>query len=505
MSRVGRSLLLSAADSYIGTALQLVSTAVIARLLTPAQIGVFAVAAVFAALATMFRDFGVAEYMIQERELTREKIAAATTLQIGASWLMFLAMYFGAPAVAVFYRNAEIEQAMRVIAFNFALIPFGAVSMAYYRRELNFAPNLISNLAGSVVGFAVSITLALTGAGTMSLAWASLASTAAVVGAALGFRPAGLPLLPGWRGVGEVFHFSKFASGIYIFSQVGRGAPEMIIGRTHGVVEVALFSRASGLVELFHRVAMRPVTRVCMPYFAQSERSGGSRVAAYTISVTYLTAVGWPALFALVLAAEVAIRVIYGPQWGASVPLARILCIACAVELVHILAREALLATGQASTANRLQIGLLALQASGLLLVVPYGLEGAAWGLLAAATAGLLLSQRALRRGIGLTWRDTVGACLPNLPLALMSIVPLAIVLRMNVGGAAGHVWIGVAGAASTLLAWLISLRLVRHPLYAHARNYFCLWRTRGAREGTGPAQPPPNPRESSARDDEPR
>jgi len=51
---------MSSAESYLTVILQIGSTVIIARLLTPEQIGVFAIAAVFASLASSFRDFGVA-------------------------------------------------------------------------------------------------------------------------------------------------------------------------------------------------------------------------------------------------------------------------------------------------------------------------------------------------------------------------------------------------------------------------------------------------------------
>ena len=76
MNSVRRSVWLTFADSYFGLVLQIASTMIIARILTPQEIGVFAIAAVFSTLASMFRDFGVAEYLIQERELTSDKIAA---------------------------------------------------------------------------------------------------------------------------------------------------------------------------------------------------------------------------------------------------------------------------------------------------------------------------------------------------------------------------------------------------------------------------------------------
>ena len=88
MKSVRLALLSSLAGNYISVALQLLSTVIIARLLTPTEIGIYAVAAVLAQLAAQFRDFGMAEYLIQEKDLTNEKIRAAFGVNIIISWTM---------------------------------------------------------------------------------------------------------------------------------------------------------------------------------------------------------------------------------------------------------------------------------------------------------------------------------------------------------------------------------------------------------------------------------
>lgn len=105
MTTIRRSLAYSIASSYFSLPLQIIGTMVMSRLLTPAETGVFAVAAVFAAFASTFRDFGVAEYLIQEKELTVEKIQSALTVNIAISWFMGFLLFFGAPFVANFYRD----------------------------------------------------------------------------------------------------------------------------------------------------------------------------------------------------------------------------------------------------------------------------------------------------------------------------------------------------------------------------------------------------------------
>ena len=169
MAEVRRSLALSAAQSYISVALQLVSTVVLSRVLTPAEVGVFAVASVFAALATNFRDFGIAEYLIQAKTLSTENIRAAFAVNIAMSWAMGLAMVFGADWVGAFYRSEVIVEVMRVQALNFLLIPFGAINMAWFRRNMNFKPIFLAGILADVLSLVVAVSLDLSGLGDLMM------------------------------------------------------------------------------------------------------------------------------------------------------------------------------------------------------------------------------------------------------------------------------------------------------------------------------------------------
>ncbi len=471
MKSIRSSIAYSAAESYLSLVLQIASTVIISRILTPEQTGIFAVAAVFAALASTFRDFGVGEYLIQEANLSHEKIRAALTVNIAISWTVGVILFFGAPYAADFYRQSGVGDVMRVQAFNFALIPFGAVTMAHFRRSLDFKPILIASAAANSVSFVVSVVCALNGLSYMSLAWSSLAGVMVTVGASLLLRPAGFPRWPGLQGVAAVFHFGKYASGIYFLGQLGKGAPEMIIGRAQDMASVALFSRAAGLVEIFNRLVLRAVLPVCLPYFAKSSREHGSLVTGYLTSISYLTAIGWPFVAFLGVIAFAAIRIVYGTQWVAAAPLAQIICAAAAVDLVYHLAKEALLAEGRVKTSNNLQAGLVAAQVLGLLAVIPFGLPGAAWGFLGATLAGAVLSHQVLHRAIGLRFVDVLHSCLPSLYVTGFTVAPVAVWAVIAGIGENNFARFAFVGGAITIAAWILSLKLVGHPLWPEVRK----------------------------------
>lgn len=466
MTTIRRSLAYSAADSYLSLALQLLSTIVISRILTPAEAGTFAVAAVFTGLASSFRNFGVTEFLIQERELRNETIQSAMMMNIIVSWAVGLLLFFGAPYIADFFRSEGISKIIRVQSMSFVIIPFGAITMAYFRRNLNLQPVFFASAAANTVAFLTSVTLALNGFGYMSLAWSAFAGVATTVAVSMWFRPANLPKYPSFKGIGRAFHFGKYASGIYLFGQMGNGAPEMIVGKARDVISVAFFSRANGLVELFNRLVLNAVWPVCLPYFSKSARENKPLSVAFLTGASYLTAVSWPILAFLGIGSFALIRIIYGPQWTPSAPLAKILCSAAAVDVVYHLTKESLMAKGLVKESNKLQFLSQLSRVAGLLLVVPFGLEGACWGILAATVLNGILSHRLLARTIQLKAADLLRACRPSMILTGSTALPIFVYSRaypIDEGNFVAFTAVGMVVAAAS---WLVCLRCLNHPLW---------------------------------------
>ena len=78
-----KSLFFSFLDRYASLAISVVASMVIARLLTPAEIGVFSVTMVLLMFVATFRDMGAGQYLVQEKELTTERIRAVWAVQLG--------------------------------------------------------------------------------------------------------------------------------------------------------------------------------------------------------------------------------------------------------------------------------------------------------------------------------------------------------------------------------------------------------------------------------------
>jgi O-antigen/teichoic acid export membrane protein len=465
LSKVRKSIFYLVAESYFSIVLQLIMAAIISRLLSPAEAGVFQVAAAFATMASTFRDFGVAEYLIQKTDLDERSLRRALGMNILLSWSIGLVLFFASGPISVFYNAPQIAKILPVLAVNFAIIPFGAVTMALFRRDMNFAPLFWSGILANIVTFSVSVSLAFLGFGAMCLAWASLAGVIVSVGVALWYRPANMPRWPLFTELGEIISFGKHATSVYLVGQVGKSAPELIIGKVLSMSSVAFFSRGSSLLELFHRSVLRSIIPLCLPYFSSEVRAGRGITNAYVRAVSYLTGVGWPFLIYVAVLAEHIVRVLYGDQWTPAVRVGQLICIAGMIELVHSLSKEALIAVGRVERSNLLQLITQASRIAAIAASAAFGLEAIGYGLILASAIGFVAAQRELSKYAQVSLVDTLDATDKSLWLSIAVFFVVWSIYRGIPGHFNAFLILASTGIAFTVV-WFSGLKLTRHVIW---------------------------------------
>jgi O-antigen/teichoic acid export membrane protein len=465
VSLVRNSLLLSFASRYTVLVIRLGSTVIIARLLTPEDIGIFSVGVVLVGLAHRLRDFGVGQYVIQERELSPERIRTAFGVTLLLAWGLAVVLFLVSGPVAEFYREEGVRQVMLVLALTFVLLPFGSVVVAMLNRAMNFAAIYRIRTASAAAHALAAIALAAFGFGFMSLAWAALVGVAVTILVANLHRPAGMPLLPSlgeWR---RVASFGGMASVATFAKEIGTGAPDLIIGKALNMASVGLFGRAMGLIQLFEQLVLMGIKPVVLPHFSAEHRAGAPVRDLYLRSVALVSGLAWPFFAVLALLAYPTIRILYGPQWDAAVPVAQVLCVYGAVSALFYFSGQVFVALGAVRKHMMQQLILQPIVIVLVLIAAPHGLEAVGYALGVGALVGFLLTYRLLRRVIDVRLADFVVATRASLGVTLTSVfVPAWVVLSLPIGP--DHLWLPfLLGAAGAGLGWLIGVHLFGHPL----------------------------------------
>lgn len=405
---IRKGFLISLASSNVSMLISFVASIFLARLLTPHEIGIFSVAYVFAGLLRTIREMGLGSYIVQEQELTTARFRTAFGISIvialvTAAILAALAGYAGE-----FYREPGITQAIYVIAASFLLVPFGATTLSFLRRELRFVDIAVIETVSAVVQNLSAIGMAWLGFGFMSLAWSSLLGILASVLMVLFYRPKSIPWLPSlseWR---RVLSFSSFVSGSALVNYINFSANDLVLGRMLNVSSVALFNRASGLAEMIGPMILRAVNAVSLPYFAEKNREGQELLPAFLRSSALLATIAVPVYLVMLVVAEPIISILYGEQWLESVVVLKWLCLAAILRTPLSLSSNLLTAVGEVRQVLALDVKSLLIK---LILVVfgaMHGLEAVAVAYCVATVATNVLRYNAVSRFTGMKVKQLV-------------------------------------------------------------------------------------------------
>ena len=158
-------------------ALGVVGSIIIARLLTPAEVGVFALAMSVSYLLGALRGAGVGLYLVREPNLDEAKIRTAFGMMIIASWLSGLILLLLAGPMARIYGEPAMVPVMGLLSVAFFIAPFGEPALSLLTREMRFdilyRVALLSTLAGTMT----SVSLAASGFSYYALACGLIASS----------------------------------------------------------------------------------------------------------------------------------------------------------------------------------------------------------------------------------------------------------------------------------------------------------------------------------------
>ncbi|MNK81451.1 Teichuronic acid biosynthesis protein TuaB [compost metagenome] len=470
MSATRHSFFFSFAEKYTVLLLGIVATMVLSRLLTPAEVGVYSLGAVLVALAQVVRDFGVGQYLIQEKQLDTVKLRAALATSLLVAWLLAGLVLLASAPLAHFYGEPRLTLVLRLLAINFLLIPFSALTLPMLRRQLRFRAIYAINAANSVVNLLVAVLLALQGYSYMSMVGAALAGSCASLLVSLLVRPRELPWLPGRRGIGDIARFGAYATGGGLVDEAGVAAPDLIIGKLIGIESLALFGKAQSVLNIFNQAITSAISPVVFPLFAARARESGGEGGqggaelVYLRTISYMTALAWPFFLFLSCMALPLVKVLYGTQWLGCVPLIRIMCLSSAVYSMFSMARYLFVATGQLHVQVRLDACAGVIKVALLLAAAPFGLVAVAWAVVFSNVLRSWLNYNCLRRLSALDWRILARALRKSLLLCCVSAVaPVASLLWLPTDTPALLALLGTALA--TLLCWLAGLFLLKHEL----------------------------------------
>ncbi len=467
MSSFRRSLIINFLASSGATIAQFVIAVIVARILTPSEIGIYSIAVVLVNIAHVFRDFGVSTYLQREDDLTTGKVRSAMGVAYAISWFIAACIFLGSGWVARYFGYAAIEPVMHILAISFLFLPLSSVVLALLLREYNATKIGWATFWGTFAYAVTCLGLATSGFGALSLAWANLANIVATGLAFMWLRPATMSYLPRFREVGGILKFGTGALFANLIKAGNDALPDLILGKMGTARQVGLVSRANSTVNIFLYVAGSAMTFGSQTYLAQAHHAKQSLEPLLQRSTLLVTGLGWPVLAVTSVAARDIIVGLYGDSWIDAAPAVPPLALMAAIRLMFYYNTTAFNAVGRPYLAA-VPLAVTALcRILFTVLLFSGDIMSFAWALAGATFVTMPFSFLMQRKYLQCSVRSYIRALIPSAIISAIcagvAILVLTLIDKAGIGSALIRVFIL---AFPVTLAWIMSLKLLAHPLY---------------------------------------
>jgi PST family polysaccharide transporter len=439
-----------------------VALALLARLLAPAEFGVFAVALLSLTYLETVADLGTGMALVYwpDRVHDAAQITFVVNLVMGAA-LTGLTLA-AAPAVAAFFRSPESAPLLRALAWTFVLRGFGNTHDALCRKELRFRARLVPELGLASIKALFATTLAILGFGAWSLVWGQLAGT--LTWSLLLWRV--VPWRPALRWPRDLLRpilgYSSAIVAINLMSAVTHHADALVVGRLLGSRTLGFYQMGGRLPELTVALLVWQGSKVLFPAFARVRARGGDTGAAYLASLRYLSIAALPLAAALCLLAEPVVLIAFGPTWLPSVPVLRALALYAGVRAIGSPTGDVLKALGRPALLAGSGVLKIAVLLPALLLGARWGAGGVATSMMCVSFGIVVFNLGFALRLVRVPVRRLMGSFRESVPVTIA--VTAALASWQLVAGASPLV--ALVGAAPVALgAAALTLRAVNPTL----------------------------------------
>lgn len=424
----------------------------------------YALKAIFAAFVIIFNSFvdsGFSQALIRKKEVSATDCSSAFWFNTAVSAAVYAIL------VGLSYPSAILLKMPDLVRFApvfFLVVPLGAlgiIQQTVLTREFDFRRLSTITLSSTVVSGFVSVGLAVSGFGF----WAIVAQRVTQTG----FRSLLLWIFGRWRprarlsltSIKEMFGYGSRLLGTDLLNNVFNSIPSFVIGRIHHGT-LGNYNQANSVRDLPVNATMSSMQSTTFPALAAISGDGAKFSRAVGRVVGSAVFIMFPMMAGLIVVADELFGVFLAPQWQASVPFFRILCLAGFATPIAVVSSNILRTRSDGKAVLRAEIVKKVFAVLMLAATIPFGAVAIAWGVVGIAFSDAAVSFWFARRRSDYGSAALARGVLPT--LGLTAVMAAAVWFG---GGLLGDGICGMAGAGWPQWAILTAKTAIGAAFYA--------------------------------------
>ena len=324
----------TALAKYSGIIISLVVAGVLARLLSPDDFGIVAIATVIIAFFNLFTDMGISSAIVQHKTLTGEELSGIFSftvwMGIGISILFFGASWL----IADYYDSPILRTICQLLSVNLFFASANLVPGAMFYRNKEFKFIALRSFAVQVAGGVGAVVAAYCGAGLYALIIAPILSSVVIFGISYQRYPQRLRFTLGLDAIRKIFSYSAYQFLFNTINYFSRNLDKLLIGKYMGMSPLGYYEKSYRLMMLPLQNITAVITPVMHPIFSDFQNDKERLATSYERIVRFLAFIGLPLSVGLFFTAQEVTLIIFGDQWMPSVPVFRILTLSVGVQII---------------------------------------------------------------------------------------------------------------------------------------------------------------------------
>jgi O-antigen/teichoic acid export membrane protein len=334
--------------------LQIVFTAILARLLTPADFGLVVMALLFIRFVKMMTQIGFGTAIIQSQDITQAQISAIFLIQIIIACFIALFCYLAAPLAANFFNQNKLIEIIHILTWIVIINSF-AFPRIILQKNMQFGGTSILEILSMITSNIVGIIMAIKGYGIWSLVFRQM-TQAIIFSTGIWMIAKWIPVKPQFTGIKKLFNFGLYMLGSKIFHYFSQNLAAIIIGKFLGAETLGAFNIAYNLAIVPAQKIQTILTTVLTPTFSQIQNNITNLRNTFFISLFTLGIIFIPLMLELSAISHNLVLMIYGEQWQQAGLFLSFLAFVGLLKGIEHLLLSIILATGGAATGFRISI-----------------------------------------------------------------------------------------------------------------------------------------------------
>lgn len=329
---------------------------VLARLITPAEMGVLGLTGIFFALANSLKEAGLGAALIRKQNRTDVDCSTVFWFNIAANVLIALVFWLAAPWFAVFFNVPDLKWITRISCIMMVLGATQSVHYTLYAARRDFKTTTIIGIITTLMGMPVTLYLAYTGWSYWSLVLSGVFT--GLLGLII------IWIISPWR---PRFVFSKrsfkefFSFGFKLclsgcIWNVYNEIVNFVIGKFYSPAQLAMYGRANHLGMLPGTMLFDPINGIMYPILATIQDDEERLRHVYRKYIRLCTMPMLWIMCTLVCSSSSIVPLLYGFKWADCVPYLQLVCIGYAFSPLIRVNHSYLLVKGRSDLLLRREI-----------------------------------------------------------------------------------------------------------------------------------------------------